>query len=409
MSHKLSILDYVFSILSDAKTPLDFAFVLHLPASLSIEALELGARSARNKFPITNSFLYQRRWEEIHTNDSALEITIDETSVDAFMDRPFDLRVDPPCRQLLIATPESLLLITRFHHAAADGLSAAMWMSHQLQVATGKEAPIKSRGQCITPRLKQSPTSVRRSKFAYSTPSTPLRTCTNGVSNRRHWQSFSFDATELKLLIRKRGFSYNDLLAACALEVLIKWNERHHDPTATQVGLWLPMNVRREICSGFGNGTSRVRIYPRYARQTSLIEKAREVRRQVEWCTENGEWAVPDVERFLRLPSWLSASLLNAYLASRFVDMGTAVFSHGESRANGVGKGLQIADRIECIGLLQKRQRLAINGTTHKNHTCLTLTYDSGLFCTEAIKLLCEMYREQIELALRELRNAGSS
>jgi hypothetical protein len=397
-------LDYVFSVLSDRKNQLDFAFIIHLPTSLSVESLQAGAASSRNKYPATQSFLYRRQWERLSGIDS-LEITTDETKLQAFMDTPFDLRVDAPCRQILLIRPDVKVLATRFHHAVADGLSAAMWISHQLQVAQGKEQPINQPLHCNVPLLKHSSPSVRRSKFAYSQPSTPLRTCTSQTSNRRSWSSFTFEASQLKQLCRRlRGFTYNDLLAACALEVLMKWNAQVKN--GSQVGLWLPMNIRRYSSSGFGNGTSRIRIYPRYERDSSFIEKAREIRKQVTWCTEHGEWVVPEVEALRRLPTWLTARLLNAYLSTRLVDMGTAVFSHGESLAGGVGDGLQIATQIECVGLLQKRQRLAINGTTHRGQTCLTFTYDSQLLCSDAISLLTEMYQQEIRVAREELSNA---
>ena len=396
---KLSTLDYVFSILSDRKTQLDFAFILHLPDSLTAGALEHGALSAREKFPITNSFLYGRQWKPLKTIDHLFAVTSDAAAVESFMDKPFDLRVEAPYRQLLVQRTNGSTLVTRFHHAAADGLSAAMWISHQLQVALGEEpAALCS----AAPTLKRTSTAVWRSRFAYSKPSTPLQTSTNKTSNRRRWKSFTFEGAILKQLCRRiGGFTYNDLLAACALEVLINWNASAKN--GSQVGLWLPMNIRSESSSGFGNGTSRIRIYPRYDHRSSFVEKALEVRKQVKWCTENGEWVVPEVETIKRLPAWISASLLNTYLSTPIVDMGTAVFSHGESLAGGVGKGLQIAERIECVGLLQKRQRLAINGTTHRNETCLTFTYDPDLFCNDAITSLRDLYLEQIKLAHLEL------
>jgi len=222
----------------------------------------------------------------------------------------------------------------------------------------------------------------------------------------RRWTSFDFDATELKRACRKAGgFTYNDLLAMCTLEVLQGWN----GTTGSEVGLWVPMNIRSRTTSGFGNGTSRIRIYPRYAAEASLVEKTREVRRQIQWCSENGEWVVPNIRRFASVPRWISAPILNAYLNSHLVDMATAVFSHADSWAGGIGEGLQSAERIECIGLLHPRQALAINGTTHHGRTCLTLTYDSGLLCIDAANRLAEMYKETIETARQELCDARSS
>ena len=91
----LSTLDYVFTVLSNRKTHLDFALVVHLPKPPSVEALEIGAASARNKYPITNSFVYRRRWEYLSTNGSAIEVRTNATStaLEQFMDAPFDLKL----------------------------------------------------------------------------------------------------------------------------------------------------------------------------------------------------------------------------------------------------------------------------------------------------------------------------
>ena len=228
-----------------------------------------------------------------------------------------------------------------------------MWISHQLQVAFRFERPITQPTDCSRPQLRHSATSVRRSKFAYQELLHRFVLAHIRSSSTRRWTSFDFEATELKRACRRAGgFTYNDLLAMCTLEVLQEWN----GPNGSDVGLWVPMNIRSRTTSGFGNGTSRVRIYPRYAAAASLVEKAREVRRQVHWCSENGEWVVPNIPRFTSLPRWISAPVLNAYLNSRLVDMATAVFSHGDSWAGGIGEGLQSAERIECIGLLHVRQ-----------------------------------------------------
>jgi hypothetical protein len=163
------------------------------------------------------------------------------------------------------------------------------------------------------------------------------------------------------------------------------------------------MNIRREASSGFGNGTSRIRIYRRYPPEASFQHKAREVRNQISWCTEHGEWVVPEIPLLTKLPRWATAQVLKTYLNSRSVDMATAVFSHADSWATGAGQGLQSADRIECIGVLHPRQSVAINGTTHRGQTVLTFTYDSGFITDAEARQLSRSYEQQIALAREEL------
>jgi len=405
-TEKLSTLDYVFTALSRTVPSLDFALVLHFAKSPDIDALECGARSARNKYPTTSSFVHGGRWEYVPTAATPIEqtpTTNAQKEIERFMNLPFDLHVDPPCRQLLIQQrPGNALLVSRFHHAAADGMSAALWLGHQLQVANGLVPPVTDPALYSRPTLRDLRPSVRRSKFAYDEPSDPLKTSQNQPSGKRRWINLNFPATDLRRACKRHGgFTYNDLLATCALEVLDKFNSENS--ASSRIGLWVPMNIRREASGGFGNGTSRIRIYRRYPLEGSFQHKAREVRAQISWCTEHGEWVVPEIPLLTKLPRWATAQVLKTYLNSRSVDMATAVFSHADSWASGAGQGLQSAERIECIGVLHPRQSVAINGTTHRGQTVLTFTYDSGFISDVEAALLSRSYEQQIALAREEL------
>lgn len=163
------------------------------------------------------------------------------------------------------------------------------------------------------------------------------------------------------------------------------------------------MNIRSRSFSGFGNGTSRIRLYARYEQSAPLVEKARAIRRQVSWTTEHGEWAVPEIPLFTRLPGWLVAPLLRGYLNRPSVDMATGVFSHADRWAGEAREAFKDVIEIECIGLLHPRQSLAINGATHGEHTWMTFTYDVGLLRATDVDQLVEIYNHQLELAHQEL------
>jgi len=163
------------------------------------------------------------------------------------------------------------------------------------------------------------------------------------------------------------------------------------------------MNVRRKTVEGFGNGTSRIRVYARYDPDAGLIEKCREVRRQVSWSSEHGEWVVPEMPWFMRLPRPIIAPLLRGYLNRASVDMATAVFSHASTGMANASEAFKHVERIECVGLLHPRQSLAINAATHHGHTWLTLTYDPALLTTGDAKELSWLYEQQIALAYESL------
>lgn len=363
-----TLLDRAFQLLDDVRSPQDFTLILQFSRPLVDERLAAGAKSASERYR------------------TAHEISV-ETDVERFVNRRFDLSHGCPIKQML----KGATLVTRFHHAAADGLSAALWLGHQLSVANGIAPP----ESCTQLSLRHQENSVRRSKFAYDAACDPLWTVNATRSGTRHWITFSFPSVELQAICRRAGgFTYSDLLATCALETLREWNQRHN--TNVRVGLWLPMNIRRESYAGFGNGTSRVRLYARYPAAASLIEKARELRHQLSWSTAHGEWVIPELPLLTRAPACIAAPLLRAYLNRPSIDMATAVFSHADRWAGSARQAFAEVERIECVGLLHARQSIAINGATHRGQTWMTFTYDTGLLRASDVEELVDMYRSKI-------------
>jgi hypothetical protein len=188
------------------------------------------------------------------------------------------------------------------------------------------------------------------------------------------------------------------------MEVFSSWNRLHCGDRRAKVGLWLPVNIRRQSAVGFGNGTGRVRLYNRYTERASLADKCREIRAQLSWSLQHGEWAVPAKPPFKSLPLRAMAPLLRCYLKRPWVDMATGVFSHAERWTGEGGEIFQHVEKIESIGQLDRRYCVAINGATHRGQTWLTFTYDPGLLSSDDLQRIVEMYQEQIALANRELR-----
>jgi hypothetical protein len=163
------------------------------------------------------------------------------------------------------------------------------------------------------------------------------------------------------------------------------------------------MNIRRNSGEGFGNGTSRIRVYARYDPDAKFIDKCREVRRQVAWSSEHGEWVVPELPWFTRLPHPVIAPLLRGYLNRASVDMATGVFSHAGTAMANACEAFKHVERIESVGLLHQRQNLAINAATHRGYTWLTLTYDPAVLTTRDANELGSLYEQQIALAYESL------
>src|SRR5688572_21849000 len=147
---RLSVIDRIFSLMDSQRRPLDFTLLLHLKNAPGLEALRTGARSARNLYPATGSYIDQQHWSRIRepgAGVSVLSVSSSEhlvKAIEEFINSPLDLHKQTPVQQLVITEDVmgGVKLVTRFHHAVADGLSAAMWMSHQLRVAHEKAAPV---------------------------------------------------------------------------------------------------------------------------------------------------------------------------------------------------------------------------------------------------------------------------
>ena len=429
---RMPLLDVAFYLMDSARSPQDFTLIFHFSDAPGVDNFHAGAKSAMNRFPTSASCIDGQNWVWRENKYFKLELvsTFSEAeskaAIERFINEPFDLRHQAPVKQALIQNGSSgARLITRFHHAAADGLSAALWLGHQLNVAYGLEAIETERGPFVEPALRGLSTSVHRSQFAFDGASDCLRTSRSKCSGTRRWLTIGFPALELQKACRRAGgFTYNDLLATCTLEVLSEWNHCRGGPpwpppchsnwadgVATEghpyndprIGLWVPMNIRRDSSRGFGNGTSRIRLYARYDANASLSEKCREVRRQVSWTSKNGEWVVPDISWLTRLPSLIAGPLLRGYLKLSSVDMATAVFSHAGSWIASAGEAFEHVERIECVGLLHPRQKLAVNAATHCGHTWLTFTYDPHLFDAEDIQQMAHMYERQIAMAREQL------
>jgi hypothetical protein len=402
----LSTIDLLFKAVETRERSSDFALVFHLKRSPDIESLRLGALSARNLFPTTGSYLNGKVWSRCEHSEEGIElVSRNETetvaTVEESLSRQMDLRHQLPVQQLAIMICGKVILVTRFHHVAADGFSAALWLQHQLSVARGLLAPVLSARPYQQAILRRHSAPVRQSKFAFGKPSSGLWTTKASVGLVRRWSTFDIAVADLRKLTRAKGLSYNDLLATCALEVFAEWNQKkEHDQ---RIGLWLPVNIRQKGSSRFGNGTSRIRLFRRYSSNDSIVEKCLEVRRQIRWSLKHGEWSVPDRPFFTRLPLSIGGPILRTYLNRPGVDMATGVFTHVEKWSNAEDHAFDDLDRIESVGQLHKQHALSINAVTLRERTWFTFTYNAARLSSTDVQRLIDMYQVQIELARKEI------
>src|ERR1041385_4550934 len=147
---RLSVIDRVFSIMDSHNRPQDFTLLMHLRDTPTLDALRAGATRARDLYPTAGANIHKQHWVrcfEPNGGISACSVSSTEEMVKAiseFVDNPFDLRRSMPVQQLVVIDTISgeVKLATRFHHAAADGFSALLWLNHQLRVARERESPV---------------------------------------------------------------------------------------------------------------------------------------------------------------------------------------------------------------------------------------------------------------------------
>ncbi len=316
------------------RRPLDFALLLHLKNAPGLEALRTGARSARNLYPATGSHIDEQHWIRINEpGDGISVISVSSTedlatAIEDFIGTPLDLRKQMPVQQLVIVDvgKNEVKLLTRFHHAVADGLSAAMWISHQLRVAGEKTAPVAEASPFQYLHLRTHPAPVKKSRYAYGGASDPLWTSERKPTRARRWRTVEVAAGELREGCRRAGgFTYNDLLATCALQLFTRWNGLHSNGSRQKVSLWFPVNIRKQAALGFGNGTSRIRLTVAMMIGRHSLHKCREIRRQVSWSNRHGEWATP-----AKLPFSLTATVGDETAAPRLPQ--TSRDRHGHRR-----------------------------------------------------------------------------
>lgn len=405
----LSTLDLVCRVMDSRLRPLDYALLLHFRQPPGAEQLRRGALSARNLYPLTGSSVEGRRWRRLEAPEHGLAIKQAESgdapgAIREFLRVPFRLDREPPLRQLLIQGKQGhACMVTRVHHVAGDLLSALMWVRHQLRVASGRDGFVEHAAS--HEHIALCPPGLRASKSpsAFRGRCDPIWTRKAAPSAERSWSTLRIAASEFAGLSRNReGFTYNDLLLTCALDTLDWWNGRH-GANGRKVGAWLPMNIREAAFTGFGNGTSRIRVYRRFDEHDSLRSKCRQLRSQIDWSREHGEWAVPKRHILTRLPFAASKLFLKAFLNRPWADMGSVALTHVERWPGQADEEFADVLGVEVIGALHMRHALMMAAVTHAGVTWTTLTYDPALLGEDDVASIGQRFEHSLSTAARDL------
>ena len=180
------------------------------------------------------------------------------------------------------------------------------------------------------------------------------------------------------------SFSLNDILSLALLRSLPKEKK----------ALWVPVNVRKNFWQGFGNGLSRMRLYPA-PKKLPVKDELTFIRQQKVEAFTSGEIALPPADLTL---TNLKKKLLTLWLNRPWADWGTISFSHLEDRT------LRFKNLESLYGItnLHERHHAGIFAFTQNNKTFITFTFDKEVPKLEA-RYLLDKFHSEFQGILHEL------
>jgi len=410
-SEAATLLDLISIAMDSPHRPLDGVVVFELnQTDISLSELEKGAQSARFRYPVSASVIQDKTW--VFRPELAASIAEHKVKTEAegrkcitdFLATRSDLGRQPSLRQILVRSPETLKLVTFADHAVADLMSVLNWTRHQFDVIAHRQPSVTTIQTGDRPVLKAHENPSRKNSYAHRGSSCALWSRSRRNSSYRNFCTLSINADALRRAVKNhQDITYNDLLIAVILEVYYRWNLTHDAPTK-RIALWCPVNIRTEPFLGFGNGSSRIRIYPRLSPDSPLQKRCQEVRTQIRAAKKQGEWFVPPSSALLKLPTAIMNQVAKAYFNRPWVDMATAPFSHVERLGpDDITIPFPEVTQIEALGELHRRHPLGLCAITMNNETTLTFVYDPQMFAEqdagEFVTLLKECFaKAQVDL-----------
>lgn len=315
---QLDLLDKILLLSEGNKRSLDCVLVFELDSIPSIEKLRDGARIAQKVFPKTSRF--------------EIEIS-QETDITAFSNRP--LKSYWHLEEAIIGN----MLALKMSHVLGDAVSMILFLKAQLgeDVQDSKislhefKSKEDSRYKGIIPSEKWPLSAVGKKRKIFQ--------CT--IEHKEHYGEFSI----------------NDLLSLALLKSL----------PMRKKALWVPVNVRKSPWDGFGNGLSRLRLYPCPAFM-SVPDELRHLRKQKREAWTSGEIFLPPSDMDLNKP--LLKTFLKLWINRPWADWGTISFSHLHDKDGRIPGDVQ---KVWGVTNIPDKLNSGIFAFTKKDKTFLTL------------------------------------
>jgi hypothetical protein len=260
------------------------------------------------------------------------------------------------------------------HHALGDGAALLMWLETQL---SGVETNAQMNSKIQVRRAGGAPLSSGPKKSISLICKQDLVKPTA----QKRWQTLWLSKEELQLRISREspGVTLNDWLCAAVFKALNTYLISNNDP----LGLWVPVNMRRSPFAGFGNASSRVRVYldPSSLSGPVDLKNLGDLARRVRAQSRNGLASVSSAVRPLLamnefIANWVKV-LLRLYFSRASMDPCTSAFSFitRVSRRD-EGAAFPGVRSVETIGQLYHRHSIAFSGACFRDRVALTVFWD---------------------------------
>jgi hypothetical protein len=398
---RYTLFDQFYAVIDSDDRPCDYGYILELAKGTADPHARLaaGLQSARAQFARVGARPRGKRWVDAPEDRLELErgagnAAEKQEAFRAWMERRDD---GMQLRQLLYFDTErgGYELLSKWHHAAADAMAHLQVLGHQLRVAFRGPVAVEPEPPLV---LRTHPAPVARSRYAFDGPSDSLAARGSGPpSRRRHWLSLDLDAAALRRFAEANGgFGYTDLLLDLSMQSAIRFNARDEPAKRPRACLFLTCNTREPWHSGMGNASSRLRIYGPLE-HAGTVERCRNIREQVRWTKEHGEWYLRVPAFIEALPVWLRRLLLKAALR-RSWSPGTMAVAHLERFGDPDWAGLfPMLRSVALVSLVSRQFPLIPCFMTLGQTTRCTITYDPALVPDDDARAFADELIEQVE------------
>lgn len=393
----LSLLDLSSLAVDGPTRPATFGVILHFESKQDLDVLRAGARRAMQLYPRSSSHVQGLKWIQNPAQPSLDEMLVEslvqlEQEASQFLSERLEPSVFPLLRQRLIHYTDAVTglqksaLVTHAHHVLGDGIALLLWLSAQLRLDT-VTMPVSDQ------ELRARKSSQKTKRPWSRTEPSPV---SHGRSSQKRYRTVWLDEVFLRERLKelKLGVTLHDLLAAWIFMALQQVTAQK--TASRDLSLWVPVSVRRDPFSFFGNASSRVRL--RWDRkETSVAALARSLHVQMEEALASGVWDLGRAAEPLKLK--LSQSLLTWSLRTFFARPGmdpcTSAFSFASrvSRAEDAD-AFPGVERMETVGHLYQAHGFAFSGSCLAGKLGLTLFWDPAALEDQSAQELFEALQE---------------